>query len=159
MKVLILALLAAGAAEPVDHPHTYLLSLRDLPVDANSYVNEFSIDTWGVTTLATCQIPPGWTITAGSSADPSGQVSGTGSLGVTWLGHKRLNQLSSIVLVRLYAPLQRRTILSGTGEVPATFRGHATIGRYGGDDTDRKVRLTWRNVRLTPAKHCPAPRF
>ncbi|WP_428333138.1 hypothetical protein [Novosphingobium sp.] len=159
MKASILALLLVGAVEPVEHPHTYLLSIRDLPVDENSYVNEFSIDTWGVTTVATCHIPTGWTISAGSSADPSGRISGTGSLGVTWLDHKRLNLLSEIVLVRLYSPIQRRTIRSRTGEVPATFIGHATIGRYGGDNDDRKVRLTWRNVRLTQAKHCPALRF
>jgi hypothetical protein len=141
---------------PVDHPQIFLLSLRDLPVDTESYVNEFSIDTWGVTTLATCHIPSGWTITAGSSADPSGRISGAGSLGVTWLDHARVSQLRSLVLVRLYGSVQRRTLVSGTGEVPATFRGHVTIGRYGGDDKDRKVRLSWRNVSLTPAKQCPA---
>lgn len=158
MKALILALVAAGTAVPIDHPHTYLLSLHNLPVGIDSYINEFSIETWGVTTLATCQIPAGWTITAGSSANPSGQISGTGSLGVTWLDHKRLDHLNGIVLIRMYAPIQRRAIRSGTGEVPATFKGHATIGRYGGDD-DWKVHLGWRNVRLTSATHCPTPRF
>lgn len=155
---MIFPLLAAATAVPVDHPRTYLLSIVGIPGAENSYVNEFAIDTWGVKTLATCQIPPGWTITAGSSADPSGRIAGEGSLGVTWLDHKRRDYLHRLVLVRLYGPVQRRTIRSGTGEVPATFAGHATVGQYG-SDKDRKVRLNWRNVRLTPAKNCPPSRF
>lgn len=158
MKAALISLIQSGAAPLADQPHTYLLSLVHLPVAKDQYVNAFDIDTWGVTTLATCQIPPGWTITAGSSADPSGHMSGEGSLGVTWLNRKSLGYLTDLVLIRMYGPPDHgNRDIKGNG-APPTFEGTVTIGYYG-SERERKFKLRISDVRLKSATHCPPPRF
>ncbi len=154
--VLLTALLAAKSAT-VDHPQTYLASITGIRLGAKEFVDEFSIDTWGVTHKAVCHFPPGWFINAGSSADPSGQIKGQASMGVTYLNRERLSELKGLVLIDLYTPVQQKDAgRDGTAVfVPATFKGYIQIGTYGSDEKRRKVRLTYRNIRLVPADRCP----
>jgi len=154
MKALLpFALFALGAA-PVDHPRTYLLSIGNIPLKNTESIEGFSIATWGVEFKAVCHIPGGWRIKAGSSATPNGELAGEGSQGATWFSRSSPQELRSLVLVTLYAPVQRADIRSG-GEgslIPATFKGHATVST---DDGDRRRPITYRNVTLTPARRCP----
>ena len=156
---LLTALLAAKSA-PVDHPKTYLASITGIRLGKNEYVDGFSIDTWGVIERAVCHFPPGWNIDAGSSADPSGQIKGEGSLGVTYLDRTRLSELNELVLITLVDPVQVKDIGHDGGPVfiPATFKGHVSIGTYRFDDRTRKARLTARNIKLVRADRCPPPR-
>jgi hypothetical protein len=148
------AALAAAAPAPAAGPRTYLASIEGIAIAANEYVDGFTIDTWGVEIVAVCHLPPGWEIRAGKQASPDGVIAGEASHGVTFLDRPRLGALRRLVLVRLYPPIQRRR----TGDQPATFAGHARIGRYGVIERRRQVALTWRNLRLTPASRCPPPR-
>ncbi len=146
----------ALASQPAAPPKTFLASIRGVRLKANEYLSGFSIDTWGVEFLAVCHLPPGWSITAGTSASPDGKLSGQGSLGVTFLDPSRLSELNGLVLMTLVAPVQKEKIESASGIAPATFAGHAVVGTYG-QDGDRRLRISYRNVVLTPAKACPPP--
>ena len=150
--------LAASVSSAAARPRTFLASIADVSLGPNEYVDAFSIDTWGVTILAACRIPPGWTLTAGSGADPSGKIAGEASLGVTFLSRPYLRYLDAIVLLRLDGPVRKQALHLKDREYPATFEGSADIGTYGLDERTRKQPLTFRNVRLTPAVRCPPPR-
>jgi hypothetical protein len=154
MKALFPLLLLAGAAVPADHPKTYLLSLGGISVKDTESISSFAIQTWGVTFKSICRIPNGWRIKAGSSATSDGDLAGDGSQGATWFNHGSPKELRNFVLVTLYDRVQQRDIHSadGSGLVPATFKGYATIQS---DDGERKFRLTYKNVMLAPASRCP----
>jgi hypothetical protein len=149
--LLPLALLLIGAA-PADHPRSYLLSIGRFPLSAGESVEAFSIKTWGVTFTAVCRIPNSWRITAGSSATPDGEISGSGSHGATWFDRSSPKELRRFVLVTLYGPVQRETIGTVDNGIPATFLGTATISTEA-EEVERP--LTYRNVTLTPARRCP----
>ena len=149
MKALLTLLLAAASAGPQDHPKTYLISVIGLPIKHGEQMEHFSISTWGVEVQAVCKIPAGWRIKAGNSLSPDGVLEGEGSQGVTWFIRRSPTELRHIALVTLYAPIQRRDVRNGPD---ATFKGTATFWK---DDGERKAELTYRNVRLTPARHCP----
>lgn len=149
----LLALLLAGAVPPADHPRHYLLSVAGLPLKAKDRVESFAFDTWGVQFDTVCHIPPGWRITAGGSAAPDGILKGEGSHGVTWLTGPNPPELRDVVLVTLYDRVQPHDVKSGTGVVPATFKGTVTTWDYA---RERKLRLTSANIRLRPATRCQA---
>ncbi|WP_443750831.1 hypothetical protein [Asticcacaulis solisilvae] len=154
--------LAAGpglAAAPPRHPTLYLASITGLTIGKNEFVDGFSIDTWGVRMVAVCHFPPGWSIDAGSSADPSGLIKGEGSLGVTWLDRTRLDELDGLVLLDTEGGIRRADEghEGASVYVPATFKGKVSIGTYGTDKV-RKMKIGWRNIRLTPAVRCPPPK-
>lgn len=152
MKALLpLAALLVGAA-PADHPHSYLLSIGRIPLKATENIKGFTIETWGVQFSSVCHIPAGWRIKAGGRGTPDGEVSGEGSLGVTWFNQNSPDELHNLVLVTLYGPVQRKTIGAIDNGVPATFLGHATIAT---DNGDVQRPLTYQNVILTPARRCP----
>lgn len=148
------ALLATAAAPPAEGPRTYLASIAGIALGPNEFVDQFSIDTWGVEFVAICHLPPGWEIRAGREATPIGAIAGRASHGVTFLNRPRLRELEGLALIRIHGPLQPRPV----GTRPATFAGRAGIGRYGVDERRREVRLTHANVRLVPAARCPPPR-
>ncbi|GHH26443.1 hypothetical protein GCM10008023_41040 [Sphingomonas glacialis] len=153
MKVLLpLALLTVGAA-PVDHPRSYLLSIGQIPLKDTESIEAFAIETWGLQFQSICHIPSGWRIKAGSSATPNGVIEGNGSQGATWFNHGSPKELRAFVLVTLYAPVQRVDIGSPGNGIPATFKGTATIST---DDGDLQRALSYRNITLTPARHCPS---
>ena len=157
-RLLPLLLLAASASAPVDHPRTYLVSIVGLKLTRNEYVDHLKVDTWGVTFKAVCHIPPGWTMKAGSTAAPDGEIEGEASHGVTFINSKSQRQLSGMVLLTLYTTVQRADIgrLGDAVYVPATFKGEVNVGTYG-EDKERKIHLTHANIRLVPASRCPAP--
>jgi len=144
----------AAVSAPADHPKTYLLSVVGIPLKPNDRVIGFSFATWGVTFNAVCQIPYGWSIKAGGSATPEGTLEGESSLGTTWLSSRNSPALRHLALITLYEPVQHHDVgvPNASQYVPATFTGHA---RLWNDDAQRKVKLTWINVRLTPASRCP----
>ena len=151
MKVLLpICLLALGAA-PVDHPKTYLASVVGVPLKTGESIEQFSFLTWGVDVNAVCYVPGGWRITAGRDSTPEGEISGQGSTGTTWYRERSPKQLRNFVLVTLYAPIQRNALHQGTGVVPATFNGEATISDL---DDEHKIRLSYRNIRLVRASRC-----
>jgi len=146
--LLLTALMAANT--PVAYPKTYQASITGIRLGANAFIDEFSIDTWGVTHRAVCHFPPGWFINAGSSADPTGEIKGQASMGVTYLDRTRLSELNGLALITLNGPVQQKDAGHDGGPVfvPATFKGYVSIGHYGIDEKRRKVRLTYRNIRL-----------
>ena len=147
------AALLLAAVAPADVPRTYLLSIVDLPVGQGEQMMAFALETWGVQFKAVCRIPQGWRIRAGHSATPEGELSGEGSHGATWFGTRSPPALRDFVLVTMHDAVQRADIREkGGGPIPASFKGHADIST---DADDRKVPLTYRNIRLTPAARCP----
>jgi hypothetical protein len=154
MEMLFALALAATTPALVDHPQTYLASITDIPLRPGEALDGFSVSTWGVRFTSVCHIPGGWTIKAGGGATHEGVLEGEASLGATWLRQPSPSELRSIVLITFYAPVQRHDIgkAGGSVYVPATFKGHA---RLWADDAERKARLTYINVQLTPATRCP----
>ena len=122
-----------------------------MPLKGDDSVKGFAIETWGVKFKAVCHVPEGWRIKAGNSLTPDGTFEGNGSQGTTWYREPSPKELQSVVLVELSAPVQRFDIHVADGLIPATFKGYVTVQT---DDGERKVALTYRNVRLTPAMHC-----
>ena len=78
-------------------------------------------------------------------------------MGATWLSEASPKPLQNLVLITLYERVQRRDVGREGGPVyiRATFKGHALLS---GDGAERKVRLSYANVRLTPANRCPVVR-
>ena len=128
---------------------TYLASIT-VPLGPDERLEAFDFETWGVEVLAVCHIPPGWRIAAGGSAAPDGVIAGKGSHGVTWISD--MTSLKNLVLVSLAGPVQQADRSNGSGVVPATFKGKASLET---DDAPREVTLGHANVRLTPAEGCP----
>lgn len=151
--LLSLMLLAAGLVQ-IDEPNSYLVSITDVPSEAGDSIESFTLSTWGVRFSRVCHIPAGWTIKAGGSLTPQGILEGEGSLGVSWLPGTSPPELREFALVTVYGPVQPDALNSadGSGGVPATFAGTATIST---DDGEKQVSLTADNVRLTPADQCP----
>ena len=147
----LLFLLLPVAAHADDRPRNYLLSVVGLPTRDTQSVKAFSFNTWGVEFKSVCHIPGGWRIKAGSSATSNGELTAEGSQGATWFNQSRPRELRAFVLVTLFAPVQRLDRTSGSGVVPATFNGYATLET---DDGDQRVSLDYRNIRLTPASTC-----
>ena len=149
-------LILLAAAAPVDQPRMFLVSIAGVALKPGESIKGFSIPTWGVTVNAVCHIPGGWTIRAGRNANPEGILEGKGSNGVTWINAENVGNLRDLFLVTLYQPVQRRDLRPTQGAlIPATFKGYATVW---GDDDERKVSLSYANIRLTVASRCPAPR-
>lgn len=149
-----LAVILAATSAGVDEPKTYLASLTNLPLRSGERLESFSIETWGVTFNAVCQIPAGWRIKAGGSAAPDGIVEGESTQGTTRLAD--LAALDNLVLLTLWEPIQDREIRDRTGGVtPATFTGKAIVM---GPSAGREVTLSARNIRLVPAAGCPIPK-
>jgi hypothetical protein len=145
----LLPLMLAATVSPQKHPKTFLVSVIGFPLKSGESVESFTISTWGVEFQAVCKIPGGWRIKAGSSATPDGVLEGEGSQGATWFNRRSPEELRYIALVTLYEPIQRSDVRNGPD---ATFKGTATVST---DNGEKKVRLTYRNVQLTPARHCP----
>jgi hypothetical protein len=153
MSLLFALILLASGPIQTDQPQGYLVSIVDVPLQADESMESFTLSTWGVTFDAVCQIPPGWTVKAGGSLTPEGVLEGEGSLGTSWFRESSPPELQEFTLVTLYDPVQREASAfpDGSGEVPATFAGSATVST---DDGERRIPLTADNVRLTPADRC-----
>jgi hypothetical protein len=102
-------LFLTAAAAQADHPKTFLLSVGGIPV-RDEMIESFAFSTWGVTFKSVCHVPAGWTIKAGRSLTAEGTFEGHGSLGVSMPRSASPTAFRSLVLVELYAPVQRRDI-------------------------------------------------
>ena len=152
LGVLLCSLLVA-AAPAVDRPHSFLVSIVDLPLAQGESLESFSFQTWGVSFRSVCRIPTGWRIRAGQSATPDGSLEGEGSHGVTWFHQRDPAELQRFVLVTLNGPVRRRTVTDASGQaiMPPSFSGTAQISS---PDRERTVPLTYRNIRLVSAARC-----
>lgn len=157
MKMLALlasiASLVAGSTASAERPHSYLVSIEGIALAENEFVDRFTIDTWGVEILAVCRLPPGWEIRAGKQASPDGVLAGEASHGVTFLNRADVGALRRLALVRIDGAVT----WTGHGNMPPTFAGRASIGRYGPDESRREMTLTRANIRLATAARCPEP--
>ena len=150
MKLLLPPLmLSATSVAASDHPRTFLASVIQVPLKTGESMASFSITTWGVEIKAICKIPRGWRIKGGNSSTPDGVLEGEGSQGATWFNRGSPSELRHIALITLYGPVQRTDVRNGPD---ATFKGTAIVS---GEDGERKARLTYSNVKLTPASRCP----
>jgi hypothetical protein len=151
MQSLVLSALLAAAAPAAEEQEgsLYLLSIADIRIASEQRVTAFKIASWGVDWVALCRIPTGWRLRAGRNATPDGLFEGESTHGATRLGG--LEPLRRVALVRVWGSLQWRAKPLPDGVVPATFAG--TLSLSGG----REVGLTQSNLRLTPARACPAP--
>ncbi|HEY1928305.1 MAG TPA: hypothetical protein VGG92_12640 [Caulobacteraceae bacterium] len=143
----------AAISVSIEHPKTYLLSVVSIPLKPADKIRAFSIATWGVRFKAVCHIPYGWTIKAGSGAEPGGVLEGSGSNGITWFDKPNPRDLQSFVLVTLSGPVQPNDVrfADGRGVRPATFKGHARVWN---NDAERNVPMNDANIRLVSAKGC-----
>jgi hypothetical protein len=155
VKTLFFLALAAAAPAASDHPKTFLASIEGVLLKSGESIDKFQLDTWGVDYKAVCQIPADWEITAGSFG-PGGRLAGEAGHGASQLRAGEMKSLREIVLISLAPPVQKRDRREGTGVVPATFDGFAHV-QSGWTESSRKVRLTFSNVKLTPARACPSP--
>lgn len=149
MKLLLPLALLSTASAPADRPHTYLVSIVDIPLRSGESMESFSIATWGVEFKVVCAIPGGWRIKAGNSAAPDGVLEGEGSQGATWFDQRSPVELRNFVLITLYGPVQADDVRNGPD---ATFKGQVTIST---EEGERKAALTYKNVRLVRAARCP----
>jgi hypothetical protein len=155
-KLALLASIASsipGSTASAGEPRPYLVSIEGLELAENEFVDGFAIDTWGVEVLAICRLPPGWEIRAGRRASPDGVLAGEASHGVTFLNRADAGALRGLALVRLEGPVN----WTRHGDMPATFAGRASIGRYGSDERRREQALTRTNIRIAAATRCPEP--
>lgn len=154
MNMLLPLILLASGPAPADPPQTFLVSIIDVPLRPGESLEGFALSTWGATFNAVCRIPAGWTVTAGGSLSPEGVLEGEGGQGGSWLRETSPAALRDVALVTLSGPVRRDAVRSvdGSGEVPATFAGTASIST---SDGDRQIPLTATNVRLTSADRCP----
>lgn len=134
-----------------------LLTVDGLSLARDQHLTAFKIDTWGVSLLAVCQIPPSGEMKAQKYMDPAGLLSGRSDLHGPPL--KELHEMF-LVDVYNYQPLPKG---DPKGEFrPASFSGWVEIAKEGSDnlpDTTHGRRRTLHasNFHLSPAAHCPIP--
>ena len=139
------------ASTPPAHSKTYLASIGSIKLSPGEGIWSFKLKSWGVEYLAVCRIPSDWEITAGSMG-PGGRLEGSAGHGTSMVRASDSKRLRDFVLIRFDGPVQKHDIVRGPGDVlPATFKGVATVEA---GDRSRTVRLTFENIRLTPARNC-----
>lgn len=151
----VFLLTLASVWTPAVASETEILSIQNINLPDNGYIQGFRIETWGVTVLAVCHFPPGWTIMAGTSADPTGILSGEASLGVTFIAKGHTKALSQLFLIQV-EDYREREEPTPHGILPPTFSGKVTVGTYGYHDPDwHDVQIMPTNLLREPANKCP----
>lgn len=158
LLLLIVGLILGAPAQSSAQITRALLSVDNLNLPAGESFSAFRIETWGVSLLSVCHIPPSWNVAEKKYEDPEGLLSGRSDF-----HGERLKELHQMYLVDVYdyQPLPRG---NPKGEYhPATFSGWVEVAEEGeiaenGSATHGK-RLTLKagNFHLTPASHCPDP--
>jgi hypothetical protein len=151
--LLIGAITLGGSPQSSAQVTRALLSVDNLNLSAGQSLSAFRIETWGVSLLSVCRIPPDWNLTEQKYEDPQGLLSGRSDV------HREvLTELHEMYLVDVYDyhPLPRG---NPKGEYhPATFSGWIEVAGEGGSATHgERVALRSGNFHLTPAANCPAP--
>ncbi len=154
-RYVVLLVLLGLSSMPAAAAERALLSIRGIVLPDNGYVGYFDVKTWGVKVISVCHLPPGWTMTAGKSADPSGVLSGQASLGVTFLNLTDLHELDGLFLIETDSYREKDQPNQFGGNLPASFNGVVGIGTYGQHDLDvHDVPLTASNFVHEPAERC-----
>jgi hypothetical protein len=134
---------------------TELLSIQGLSIEANELITEFQIETWGVQILAVCHIPPSWRVTAGNFVNPEGILSGEAGTVQASLRQSDLDELNSLVLVRLDQYQADPRGDPGGEYHPATFAGSIRMQTVGLNPAEREVQLVPANFVRQSAARCP----
>ena len=98
LSAALLLILAFGTESSLGQAQRALLSVDGLSIPAGGALAAFHIDTWGVTPLAVCKIPPLWDIRAEKFMDPAGLLSGRSDA-----YHQTLTELDRLYLVDVYS--------------------------------------------------------
>jgi hypothetical protein len=129
-----------------------LLSVDRLNLPADQSISAFKIETWGVSLLSVCHIPPSWNLSQEKYEDPEGLL--TGRADVHGEPLRELHQMF-LVDVESYQHLPKG---DPKGEYhPASFSGWVHIIEEGSDAHRKRRTLHASNFHLTPASHCPTP--
>jgi hypothetical protein len=157
LLLLVGAVLAFGAPPQSSSQITRaLLSVENLNLPAGQSLSAFRIETWGVSLLSVCHIPPSWNLVEQKYEDPQGFLSGRSDF-----HGEVLRELRQMYLIDVYdyQPLPKG---NPKGEYhPATFSGWVEVAEDGeiaenGSATHGKRRtLRSGNFHLTPASRCP----
>jgi len=129
-----------------------LLSVDSLNLPADHSIAAFKIETWGVSLLSVCYIPPSWNLSQEKYEDPEGLLRGRSDI-----HGEPLRELHQMFLVDVdsYQPLPKG---DPKGEYhPASFSGWVQIIEEGSDAHGKRRTLRASNFHLTPASHCPTP--
>jgi hypothetical protein len=127
-----------------------LLTVDGLSIPAGGALAAFHIDTWGVTPLAVCKVPPLWEIKAEKFMDPAGLLSGRSDP-----YHRTMGRLDQLYLVDVYG---YQLLPKGDPKVeyhPASFAGWFEVFDGNGDVLKKRRVFRADNFRLTPAERCP----
>ena len=158
VSLLIGAIIFSAPAQTSAQISRALLSVDNLNLSPSQSLSAFKIDTWGVSLLSVCHIPPSWNLVEQKFQDPQGLLSGRPDF-----HGEVLRELDEMYLVDVYdyQPLPKGDPKGDSH--PATFSGWIEVTESSeiaehGSATHGKRRTLWSgNFRLTPALHCPAP--
>lgn len=126
-----------------------LLTVDGLSIPTGGALTAFQIDTWGVTLLAVCEVPPLWGIKEEKFLDSSGVLSGRSD------PHRTLTKLDQMFLVDVYRyqPLPKG---DPKGDYhPASFAGWFEVFDGNGDILRKRRVFHDGNFHLTAAPRCP----
>ena len=144
-------------ALPLPAPAAQLLSITNLDLAENEFVASLQIKTWDVKILSVCHLPPGWIVSAGQNSSSDGQLSGSGDMVSAFLDKAHLGELDGLVLVKAKEKPSLKTQRTATSEIPATFDGTYSVGKYGDEDVKlTEHKLTSDQYRFEPGNRCPA---
>lgn len=140
-------LLIIGARQGFGQITRALLSVDSLDLPADHSIAAFKIETWGVSLLSVCHIPPSWNLSQEMYEDPAGLLTGRSDV-----HGEPLRELHQMFLVDVYnyQPLPK-------GVHPASFSGWVQIIEEGSDVRGKRRALHASDFHLTPASHCPTP--
>jgi hypothetical protein len=139
---------AEGSNERVE-----ILSIRDIRLAADEYIDAFAIRTQGVEILAACRVPFGWHVSLGDYDAVEGDLKGQAGVGASFINNGDLDRLNGLFLVRVEDFADK-----WNGSLPPTYRLSVHIGRYGhSGDQGRRLSLPLKNLDRVPARACPPP--
>jgi hypothetical protein len=127
-----------------------ILSIRNIPLAADEYIDAFAIRTQGVEILAACRVPFGWHVSLGDYDAVEGDLKGEAGLGASFINHGDLDRLNGLFLVRVDDFTDK-----WAGSLPPTYRLSVHVGRYGSGGKGRRLSLPLKNLDRAPARGCP----
>ena len=130
-----------------------ILSIRDIRLGVDEYIDAFTIRTQGVEILAACRVPFGWHVSLGAYDAVEGDLKGEAGLGASFINNGDLDRLNGLFLVRVEDFAEK-----WNGSLPPSYRLSVHVGRYGhSDGKGRRLSLPLKNLGRVPARTCPPP--
>jgi hypothetical protein len=150
LSATFLFMLLVGTKPGFGQAQRALLTVDGLSIPAGGALAAFRIDTWGVTPLAVCKVPPLWEIREEKFMDSAGFLSGR-----TDPYHRTLTKLDQVFLVDVYnyQPLPKGD--PKTEYHPATFVGWYEVFNGNGNVLRKRRVFHAANFHLTAAPRCP----